>query len=108
MPEVPVELRLFFWRRLRAAGRKTAQRIPRRANRAAGPGYGADEAAVSRNSRSICRRRAGHSGRYTDAREGARFSTRDAGRSGFRGFVVELAGFSRGGADISIADAGGR
>src|SRR5882724_2177795 len=69
MPEVPVEIRLFFWGGLRAPGRKAAQRISRRADRAAGPGYSADEAAVSRNSRSVRRRRARYPGRHANARE---------------------------------------
>src|SRR5437016_13514106 len=57
MPEVPVEIRLFFRRRLGAPGRKAAQRISRRADRAAGPGYGADEAAVPGSARSVRGRR---------------------------------------------------
>src|SRR3977135_3916411 len=106
MLEVPVEIRLFFWRRLGALGRKAAQRISRCADRAAGPGHGADQEAVPRNARSIRGRRARYSGRHTDARERARFSTRHASRRSFRGFVVEPAGFSRGRADVSVAHAG--
>src|SRR5467141_1882584 len=49
LSEVPVEVRLFFWRRLGTFGRKIAQGISRRANRAAGPRYGANQAAVSGN-----------------------------------------------------------
>src|SRR5882724_11678192 len=67
MPEVPVEIRLLFWRRLRAPGRAAAQRISRRADRAAGPGHGADEAAVPRNARSVRGRCARYSGRHADA-----------------------------------------
>jgi len=44
LSEVPVEISLFFWRRLGAFGRKAAQGISWSANRAAGPGHGADEA----------------------------------------------------------------
>src|SRR5437016_13538801 len=47
MSKMPVELCLFFWRRLRASGRETYQRISRRGKRAAGSGYGGDEPAVS-------------------------------------------------------------
>ena len=53
------------------------------------------------------RRRAGYSGGHADAGEGARLSAGDAGGRDFRGFVAELAGFSRGGAHVSIVDAGG-
>src|SRR6267143_2880153 len=70
MSEVPVEIRLFFWRRLRASGRKAAQSISRRADRAAGPRYGADQEAVPRNARSIRGRHTRYSGGHTDAREG--------------------------------------
>src|SRR6266851_9822856 len=47
MSKMPVEVCLFFWRRLRASGRETSQRISGCAYRTAGPGYGADEEAVS-------------------------------------------------------------
>src|SRR5439155_9486530 len=36
LSEVPIEVRLFFWRRLGALGRTAAQGIPRRAHRPAG------------------------------------------------------------------------
>src|SRR5439155_10828328 len=42
-----------------------------------------------------------------NAGEGARFSASDAGRRRQRGFVAKHAGFSRGGANVSVADAGG-
>src|SRR6267142_6888995 len=69
MPEVPVEIRLFFWRRLGAPGRTPAQRISRRTDRAAGQGYGADQTAVPGNARSICGRRARYSGGHANACE---------------------------------------
>ena len=90
MPEVPVAICLFFWRGLGTSRRTIAQRISGRAHCAAGPRHGADEAAVSRNAGSICRRRAGHSRRHANARERARLSARDAGRRDFGGFVAEL------------------
>src|SRR4029077_2696548 len=103
--KMPVEICLFFWRRLRASGRETSQRISWRANRAAGPGYGADEAAVSGNAGCVRRRGPGHSRWHANAGEGTRLSAGDAGRRGFRGFVAEPAGFSGGGTHVSVADA---
>src|SRR5260370_4384848 len=105
MSKVPVEVRLFFWRRLRASGRETSQRISRRANRAAGPGYGADEAAISGNAGCVRGRSVGHPWGNANAGEGARFSTGDAGRCCQRRFFAEPAGFSRGGTDVSAVDA---
>src|SRR6266851_5757838 len=105
--KVPVEICLFFWRRLRASGRATSQGISRRANRAAGPGYGADEAAVSGNAGCVRGRSARHSRWHANAGEGARLSTGDAGRCRQRRFLAEPAGFSRGGTDVSAVDAGG-
>src|SRR6266404_426401 len=105
MSKMPVEICLFFWRRLRAPGRETSQRISRRANRAAGPGYGPDEAAVSGNAGCLRRRCAGHSRWHANAGKGTRLSAGDAGRRGFRGFVAEPAGFSGGGTHVSVADA---
>src|SRR5260370_26287548 len=107
MSKVPVEICLFLWRRLRASGRATSQGISRRANRAAGPGYGADEAPVSGNAGCVRGRSAGHSRWHPDAGEGARLSTGDAGRCRQRRFLAEPAGFSRGGTDVSAADASG-
>ena len=80
MPEVPIEVRLFFRRRLRASGRTSAQGISRRAHRAARSRHRANQAAVSGNAGRVCRRRARHSGRHANAGEGPRFSARDAGR----------------------------
>ena len=55
----------------------------------------------------ICRRRAGYSGGHANARQRTRFSARHIGRRDLRGFLAELAGFSRGGTHVSVADAGG-
>src|SRR6266853_2707711 len=102
MPKMPVEICLFLWRRLRASRRETSQRISRRANRASGPGYGADEAAVSGNTGCVRWRGAGYPRRHANAGKGARFSAGDACRRGFRGFVAEPAGFSRGGTHVQL------
>src|SRR6267143_1775562 len=107
MSKVPVEICLFLWRGLRASGRETSQRISLRANRAAGSGYGADEAAVSGNSWCVRRRGAGHSSWDANAGEGTRFSAGDAGRRRECRFFAEPAGFSRGGTDFSVVDTGG-
>src|SRR5260370_34163692 len=107
MSKVPVEVRLFFWRRLRASGRETSQRISRRANRAAGPGYGADEAAISGKAGGVRGRSVGHPCGNANAGEEARFSTGDAGRGCQRRFFAENAGFSRGGTDVSAFAANG-
>src|SRR6266581_1352261 len=61
LSEVPVEVCLFFWRRLRALGGTPAERIPRRADCAAGSRYRAHQAPISGNARSVRRRRAGYS-----------------------------------------------
>ena len=76
MPEVPLEVRVFFRRRFRASGRTLAQGISRSANRAAGSRHGANQAAVPGNTGRVCRRRAGHSGGHADAGEGPRLSAR--------------------------------
>src|SRR5260370_11000080 len=60
LSEVPVEVRLFFRRRLRAPGRKAAQGISPRAHRTVGPRHVAHEATVSADSWSIRVRRTGH------------------------------------------------
>src|SRR5882762_9996637 len=72
--EVPVEICLFLWRRLRASGRKASQRISRRANRAAGAGDGADEEPLSVNSWCGRGRGARSTGWVASAGEGTRFS----------------------------------
>src|ERR1700680_3651248 len=105
MSEVPVEIRIFLWRRLRASGRAIAQRISRRENRAARSRYGANQAAIPGNARRVRRWRARYFGRHANAREGPRFSARNAGRRDQRGFLAELAGFSRCRAHVSVADA---
>src|SRR2546422_7803602 len=107
LPEVPVAIRVFFWGRIRASGREAAQRISRRAHSSPGPGHGADEAAVSGNTGRIRGRCAGHSRWHANAGKGSRLSTRDARWCRQRGFLAEPAGFSRGGANVSVAHASG-
>src|SRR5260370_5233420 len=108
LSEVPVEVRLFFRRRLRTSGRKAAQRISGSTHRAAGPRRGADEAAVSGDAWRVRWRCAGHSSWHANASEGPRLSAGDAGWRGFRGFFTEPAGLSRSGAHLPVADAGRR
>src|SRR5258708_21747993 len=77
LSEVPVEVRLFFWRRLGAPGRKIAQGISWSAHRAAGPGHCPYEAAVSRDAGSVRGRGAGYSRPTPDPAQGARLSAPD-------------------------------
>ena len=108
LSEVPVEVRLFLWRRFGTPGRTAAQGISWRAHRPAGPRYGAHKAAVSGNARRVCGRSSGHSRWHTDAGEGTRFSASHTSWRRQRRFFVEPAGFSRRGTDISVADASSR
>src|SRR5277367_819305 len=104
---MPVEICLFFRRRLGASGRKIAQGVSRGADCAAGSRHGANQAAVSGNAWCVCQWGAGYIGGDADAGEGARFSWSDAGGGGGRGLFPFHAGLSCGGADVSVVDAGG-
>src|SRR5580658_4550582 len=106
LSEVPVAVRLFFWRRLGTPRRTIAEGVSRSADRSAGPRHGTDEAAVPGNAGSICGRSSGHFGWDADAGERARLSARHLGGRDFGGFFAEHAGFSVGRANVSIADAG--
>src|SRR6266849_3795898 len=108
LSEVRVKVRLFFWRGLRTPGRAAAQGVSGRAHRAAGQGYGANEATVSGDAGRVRGRSAGRSCRNANAGEGSRFSACDAGWRRQRRFFAEHAGFPRGGTDVSVTDAGCR
>src|SRR5882762_8102114 len=93
--KLPVEICLFLWRGLRTSGRETSQRISRRTNCAAGPGYGADQAAIPGDIGCVRGWGAGYPCRYANAGEGTRFSARYAGGCRQRRFLAEPARFSR-------------
>ena len=85
---------------------KLREKFPGRQGRAAGPRFRAHQARLPAGARRLRDWENRYPGGHANGCEGARFSAGHAGRSDFRGFATQPAGFSRRRAHVSIADAG--
>ena len=107
LPEVRERAHLLPGAGVGASGGGTAPRLSDSPHRAPGPRHRNRQAAVRDHSARFSRGQLRHSGGHADDRQRARYSQRHAGGRGVGGRGAGRAGFSRGRAHLSTADAGG-